>query len=371
MSRTHEGHRREGAHDGDQPEHLRGGEPPDQAAPQERGGEGVRLVHPGEGGDLVPAGREGRQGAGGGGAAVAAAHLAAGDRHHLPAGAVRHVQRAQPGSDGSGSHGAAHRAELRHREGEEVRAEDRAHPQEGQLPAVLAALRERAGEHHAHHPPGRPHQVRDRRRDRLHRGHRYFRRDRPAGAVLPARSGGRGEHHPGHQVVHAVDFPPVVAHQQAPGLRAGSGDRHRVQPGEAGGDAEGHRAVQRPGEGGAQHDPGRAGAQDQNGGGCHDADRQLLHDPQRHRAGLQHHVGDHGERVHQDTRVRAGEVQHHDILFVKDLAFVDPDDCTTLKTITKFYNHPVHFVFHDTKLDSMLEEFKKGLWRSCDVVMQS
>ncbi|XP_016518185.1 metal transporter CNNM4 isoform X3 [Poecilia formosa] len=49
-----------------------------------------------------------------------------------------------------------------------------------------------------------------------------------------------------------------------------------------------------------------------------------------------------------------------DILFVKDLAFVDPDDCTTLKTITKFYNHAVHFVFHDTKLDAMLEEFKKG-----------
>ncbi|KAK2838077.1 hypothetical protein Q5P01_015289 [Channa striata] len=49
-----------------------------------------------------------------------------------------------------------------------------------------------------------------------------------------------------------------------------------------------------------------------------------------------------------------------DILFVKDLAFVDPDDSTTLKTITKFYNHPVHFVFHDTKLDAMLEEFKKG-----------
>uniref|UniRef100_A0A3B3U8K4 Metal transporter n=1 Tax=Poecilia latipinna TaxID=48699 RepID=A0A3B3U8K4_9TELE len=49
-----------------------------------------------------------------------------------------------------------------------------------------------------------------------------------------------------------------------------------------------------------------------------------------------------------------------DILYVKDLAFVDPDDCTNLKTITKFYNHPVHFVFHDTKLDTMLEEFKKG-----------
>ncbi|XP_016355764.1 metal transporter CNNM2-like isoform X1 [Sinocyclocheilus anshuiensis] len=49
-----------------------------------------------------------------------------------------------------------------------------------------------------------------------------------------------------------------------------------------------------------------------------------------------------------------------DQLFVKDLAFVDPDDCTPLKTITKFYSHPLHFVFNDTKLDAMLEEFKKG-----------
>uniref|UniRef100_A0A8C6SP39 Metal transporter n=1 Tax=Neogobius melanostomus TaxID=47308 RepID=A0A8C6SP39_9GOBI len=49
-----------------------------------------------------------------------------------------------------------------------------------------------------------------------------------------------------------------------------------------------------------------------------------------------------------------------DILFVKDLAFVDPDDCTPLKTITQFYRHPLHWVFNDTKLDAMLEEFKKG-----------
>uniref|UniRef100_A0A8C4WWA6 Metal transporter n=1 Tax=Eptatretus burgeri TaxID=7764 RepID=A0A8C4WWA6_EPTBU len=49
-----------------------------------------------------------------------------------------------------------------------------------------------------------------------------------------------------------------------------------------------------------------------------------------------------------------------DLLYVKDLAFVDPDDCTPLKTISKFYNHPLHFVFIDTKLDAMLEEFKKG-----------
>ncbi|XP_062817323.1 metal transporter CNNM4 isoform X2 [Anolis carolinensis] len=63
------------------------------------------------------------------------------------------------------------------------------------------------------------------------------------------------------------------------------------------------------------------------------------------------------------TRIPVFEDEHSnivDILYVKDLAFVDPDDCTTLKTITKFYNHPVHFVFHDTKLDAMLEEFKKG-----------
>ncbi|XP_042296276.1 metal transporter CNNM4-like [Sceloporus undulatus] len=49
-----------------------------------------------------------------------------------------------------------------------------------------------------------------------------------------------------------------------------------------------------------------------------------------------------------------------DMLYVKDLAFVDPDDCTPLKTITKFYNHPIHFVSHNTTLAAVLEEFKKG-----------
>ncbi|XP_069475169.1 metal transporter CNNM3 isoform X2 [Ambystoma mexicanum] len=49
-----------------------------------------------------------------------------------------------------------------------------------------------------------------------------------------------------------------------------------------------------------------------------------------------------------------------DILYVKDLSMVDPDDCTPLSTITKFYNHPLHFVFNDTKLDAVLEEFKRG-----------
>ncbi|KAI5624367.1 metal transporter CNNM3, partial [Silurus asotus] len=49
-----------------------------------------------------------------------------------------------------------------------------------------------------------------------------------------------------------------------------------------------------------------------------------------------------------------------EILYIKDLALVDPADCTPMTTITKFYNHPLHFVFNDTKLDAMLEEFKKG-----------
>ena len=48
------------------------------------------------------------------------------------------------------------------------------------------------------------------------------------------------------------------------------------------------------------------------------------------------------------------------LLNIKDLAFVDPDDKTPLKTVCKFYNHPLHFVWEDTKLDEMLEEFKKG-----------
>lgn len=49
------------------------------------------------------------------------------------------------------------------------------------------------------------------------------------------------------------------------------------------------------------------------------------------------------------------------LLNVKDLAFVDPDDKIPLKTVCKFYNHPITFVFEDTRLDQLLEEFKKGM----------
>lgn len=63
------------------------------------------------------------------------------------------------------------------------------------------------------------------------------------------------------------------------------------------------------------------------------------------------------------TRIPVFEIDRTNIvalLFVKDLAFVDPDDCMPLKTVSKFYNHPLHFVFNDTTLDKLLEEFKKG-----------
>ena len=49
------------------------------------------------------------------------------------------------------------------------------------------------------------------------------------------------------------------------------------------------------------------------------------------------------------------------LLNIKDLAFVDPDDKIPLKTVCKFYNHPITFVFEDTRLDQLLDEFKKGM----------
>ncbi|CAN7990635.1 unnamed protein product [Ixodes hexagonus] len=48
------------------------------------------------------------------------------------------------------------------------------------------------------------------------------------------------------------------------------------------------------------------------------------------------------------------------LLNTKDLAFVDPDDAIPLKTLCRFYNHPLSFVFEDETLDSLLREFKKG-----------
>ncbi|KAI8116429.1 Metal transporter CNNM2 [Lucilia cuprina] len=48
------------------------------------------------------------------------------------------------------------------------------------------------------------------------------------------------------------------------------------------------------------------------------------------------------------------------LLYIKDLAFVDPDDNTPLRTLCEFYQNPVHFVFEDYTLDVMFNQFKDG-----------
>ncbi|KAK7076206.1 Metal transporter cnnm2 [Halocaridina rubra] len=49
------------------------------------------------------------------------------------------------------------------------------------------------------------------------------------------------------------------------------------------------------------------------------------------------------------------------VLFIKDLAFIDPDDNIPLKTLCQFYQNPLQMVPEDTPLDSMLKDFKEGI----------
>lgn len=63
------------------------------------------------------------------------------------------------------------------------------------------------------------------------------------------------------------------------------------------------------------------------------------------------------------SRIPVYDGERHNIvglLLVKDLAFIDTDDCTPLRTVIKFYNHQVQRVYDDVHLDAMLEDFKKG-----------
>lgn len=48
------------------------------------------------------------------------------------------------------------------------------------------------------------------------------------------------------------------------------------------------------------------------------------------------------------------------VLFIKDLALVDPDDNTPLKTLCQFYQNACYFVFEDTTLDVLFRQFKEG-----------
>ncbi|XP_054277203.1 unextended protein-like isoform X1 [Macrosteles quadrilineatus] len=49
------------------------------------------------------------------------------------------------------------------------------------------------------------------------------------------------------------------------------------------------------------------------------------------------------------------------VLYIKDLALVDPDDNTPLKTLCQFYQNPCYFVFEDTTLDVLFKQFKEGI----------
>uniref|UniRef100_A0A8D8YKD0 Metal transporter CNNM2 n=1 Tax=Cacopsylla melanoneura TaxID=428564 RepID=A0A8D8YKD0_9HEMI len=49
------------------------------------------------------------------------------------------------------------------------------------------------------------------------------------------------------------------------------------------------------------------------------------------------------------------------MLYIKDLALVDPDDNTPLKTLCQFYQNSCYFVFEDTTLDVLLKQFKEGI----------
>lgn len=48
------------------------------------------------------------------------------------------------------------------------------------------------------------------------------------------------------------------------------------------------------------------------------------------------------------------------LLFIKELALVDPEDAIPLKTLCKFYQTQCHFVFDDTTLDVVFRDFKDG-----------
>lgn len=63
------------------------------------------------------------------------------------------------------------------------------------------------------------------------------------------------------------------------------------------------------------------------------------------------------------SRVPVFEGERHNVkklLFIKDLALIDPDDNTPLRTLCEFYQNPVSYVFEDVTLDVIFKQFKSG-----------
>lgn len=63
------------------------------------------------------------------------------------------------------------------------------------------------------------------------------------------------------------------------------------------------------------------------------------------------------------SRIPVYEVERHNVqklLFIKDLALIDPDDNTPLRTLCEFYQNPCFFVFEDVTLDKIFKQFKGG-----------
>ena len=63
------------------------------------------------------------------------------------------------------------------------------------------------------------------------------------------------------------------------------------------------------------------------------------------------------------SRIPIYEGERHNIvgvLFAKELAFIDSEMKTTIKTHQEYYDNPWSFVFEDTTLDVMFKDFKVG-----------
>jgi len=63
------------------------------------------------------------------------------------------------------------------------------------------------------------------------------------------------------------------------------------------------------------------------------------------------------------------------VLLVKDLAFLNPEDSTPVRTILEYYGRQIKRVYHDTGLDELLKEFREGrahmavVWKVDDAVV--